>query len=249
MSYRRLISASALAVGLLFASDAQAITISGSSGGAFSSLTNCDQSGSDRECGIVSSSNGAKTRVRWPYKKDGDQISYASTLTAVDTSFSAAGNADDVILARLDWFNASTSSSITPALLGVTWTLTVAFTDPGVAMDIEGFSLSILNTTNPAGDTISGFTLTDLGNLSFDLDGITIDDFQYTIVDGGGTCAGADTTFSSGVWFNCEDNTASLLITADFTVDPPPAVNEPSTLALLFAGFLGMAAMRRRRIA
>jgi hypothetical protein len=223
--------------------------ISGSSGGTFSNLGGCDKNGSDRECGIVGSSNGSNTQVRWPYLDHNDQIGYASSLTAVDVNINTSVSAQDVIIARLDWFNASTDDDITPDTLDVRWTLRISFSDPNVSIDSETFDLSITNTDNPSGDIISG--LAGLNSLAFNLDGWKIDNFRYSVVDGDGHCQGTDTSFSGSSWFNCEDNTASLLITADITdtTQPASAVNEPATLALLGTGLFGLAVLRRRQTA
>jgi hypothetical protein len=230
---------------------ASAVAIVGSSGGSFSHLTGCDKNGDDRECGIVSTSNGANTQVRWPYRQDGDQISYASTLTSVDVAINTASNANDVLIARLDWFNAATNASITPDEFGFRWALSIAFANPNVSVDSEEFTLSILNTSNPTGDSMSGFTLADLSNLAFNLNGLTVSDLHYSVMDGWGTCEGIQTSINVGVWYNCEGNTASLLITADFTdtATNTNAVNEPATLAIMATGLLGLAALRRRKTA
>lgn len=249
MTVRAACAAAALLLALALPDQASAVAIVGSSGGTFSHLTDCDKSGDDRECGIVSTSNGADTQMRWPYRQDGDQIGYASTLTSVDININTATNANDVVIARLDWFNAATNASITPDEFGFRWTLHIAFTNPNVSVDSEAFNLSVLNTGNPAGDSMAGFTLADLSNLAFNLNGLTVGDFRYSVVDGIGACEGVDTSLNGSSWYNCEDNTASLLITADFTATATNtnAVNEPATLAILATGVLGLAALRRRR--
>lgn len=252
MTFRLSLCVAAVALCFVMPSQASAVAITGTSSGTFSNLTGCDDKGKDRECGITTSVNG-EAQVRWPYLDNKQQIGYASSLTAVDVDIDTTTGANDVIIARLDWFNAATGSRITPDSLGVTWTLTIAFTNPNLSFDTEGFALTITNPNNPTGDTVGGFTLMDLGNLTFDLDGVTIDDFQYVVADGAGNCHGTDTYLTGASWYNCENNHASLLITADFTASPLDSgqgvINEPATFALFGTSLLGLVAVRRRKFA
>ena len=113
----------------------------------------------------------------------------------------------------------------------------------------ELFNLTIKNPINPAGDSIYGFELTDLGNLgnSFSLCGITVSNFRYQVVDG----AGAGTSFlgtsrGNTFWYNDESNHASLYILANFTVPVMTPVPEPEIYAMLGAG-LGLMGWVGRR--
>ena len=232
------------------AGPALAVPIAGSSHGTFSGLSSCDTSGWNQNCRVTSSSNGPNTQVQWgstsilPYVNP-------STLTAVDVTIDSVTPANDVILARLDWYNSATWAQSDLDLFGVNWLLTVTFTQPTGSGDSEQFSLSISNPINPPGDQVTGLTLGDLSNLSFSLAGIAISDLKYTVVDGSGP--GISTlTFNNGNgnWYNPENNWASLLITADFTANgnstSPVLVAAPGTLVLLGGSLLGLSVWRRR---
>jgi hypothetical protein len=156
----------------------------------------------------------------------------------VDVTINDVTPANDVILARLDWYNSATWAQGDLDLFGVNWLLTVTFTQPTGSGDTEEFNLSISNPINPPGDHVTGLT------------GITISDLKYTVVDGSGP--GISTlTFNNGAgsWYNPENNWASLLITADFTANgnstSPVLVAAPGTL-LLGGSLLGLSVWRRR---
>jgi hypothetical protein len=157
-------------------------------------------------------------------------------------SIDVATDADDVVIARLDWYNSATLAQWDLDTFFVDWTLSISFTQPNGSGDIETFDLKITNPLNPPGDNVTGLTLGDLGDLGFSLTGVTVSDLKYSVVDGPGGSGPNQTalTFdgSSGNWYNAENNNATLLITADFTGGSVPAVAvaAPGTLMLLGGG-------------
>jgi len=63
MMFRTIMLASTM---LLAVGSAQAaLQITGSSGGSFSGLTSCDNSGFSQDCQIVATANGSNTQVQW----------------------------------------------------------------------------------------------------------------------------------------------------------------------------------------
>lgn len=233
---------------------ADAAAVVGSGEGSFTSLSGCDSSGSDRDCRIVNTANGAKTQVQWGSQHSTIDFVNPSVLTAVDVGINTATDAYGVRLGQLDWYNSATlrlNSSLD--VFNVKWTLGLNFSAP-TGPDASGgelFDLTIKNPVNPTGDSIYGFELTDLSNLanSFSLSGITVSNFRYQVVDG----AGAGNSFlgsSRGktFWYNDESNHASLYILADFTAPVMTPVPEPEIYAMLGAGLglMGWVARRRR---
>ena len=234
---------------------ANAAPLIGTGQGSFANLSSCDSSGSDRDCRIVNTAaNGANTQIQWGSQHRTTDFVNPSTLTAVDLNINTNTDAYGVRLGQLDWYNSATlrlNSSLDQ--LGVRWTMALNFTTPSGpdANGGEPFSLTIRNPINPTGDSIYGFQLGDLSNLSrsFSLSGITAGNFRYQVVDGAGT----GTSFlgvSSGrtYWYNDEYNRASLYVVADFTAPGGPVspIPEPETYAMMLAG-LGLLAVARRR--
>lgn len=234
---RSAIYASVLAIPMFFSGNAaNAAVVTGSSGGSFSNIASCDGN-----CRINTTTNGANTQLEWGYTNGflGIGAQPGSTLTAVDRAWSVSTNANDVILAELVWFNKATSSNATPDSFTARYTLGINFTSPNAANDTEPFELTITNPTNSAGDLINGLLMADLANLSFNLGNVVMSDLKYMLGGGGGS-------FSSNTWFNPENTTSRLYITADFR-EKPAMVPEPASLGLLAIGFLGLGIGMRRR--
>jgi hypothetical protein len=220
---------------------AHAIPIVGTSSGSFANVLGCAWY---EQCGISGAGNST---VTW----GGNFLQPPSMLTADSLNINATTDAFGVVIGQLTWYNAATLDLTTADVFGVDWTLNIAFSAPTASADSEVFNLRISNPTNPSPDLISGFTLADLSNLSFVLDGVTMSGLTYDVVDWGGNsgasgCSGSDTALAGSTWSNCERNTASLLIKANFTANAT-TVPEPGTLALLSVGLLGMSAAYRRR--
>lgn len=223
----------------LTAGMASATVITGTSGGTFSDILSCH----DDNCRINNTSNGNKTQLEWGYTNGffGYGAKPGSTLTAVDRAWSQSTNANDVILAELVWFNRATDSNDTPDAFNAKYKLGINFTSPNASSDTELFILKIENTANTDGDYLRGLMLADLAHLSFSLNGVVISDLKYLLSGSGGT-------FNSNVWYNSENNTSRMYITADFTDEVvATAVPEPGSLVLLAAGFLSLSVLRRRR--
>lgn len=226
------------------------VAVQGTSWGTFSSLSSCDYSGSDRDCRIVSTTNGASTQVQWGSTSAYTDFRTPSTLTALDLNIGATTNAYGVVIGQLNWYNSATlrqDSSLD--VFSVRWTLGLNFTAPTGSADVNGgelFSLTIRNPINPAGDTIAGLAFADLANLghSFSLRNVNVSNLRYRVIDGAGP---GTSTFSGSTWYNPEYNNASLQILGDFThLAVATPVPEPETYALLLAG-LGLLALRARR--
>ena len=159
-----LLGLSGLAAGV---QQAQAAAVVGTGEGSFSSLASCDYTGSDRDCRIVTTVNGANTQVQWGSQHSTIDFVNPSALTAVDVTINTTTNAYGVRLGQLNWYNSATlrlNSSLD--VFNVKWTLGLNFTAP-TGPDASGgelFDLTVKNPINPAGDSIYGFQLTDLSN-------------------------------------------------------------------------------------
>lgn len=236
---------------LALSAQAVAIPVIGASGGAFASLSSCDNSGSSQTCRIANTSNGSSTQVQWGSQSIFSDFSNPSRLTSVDVNINT--NTDTgglgVVIGRLDWYNSATIATADLNAFAVSWTLSLAFSAPNGPdpYGSELFNLAISNPLNPAGDLIQGLGLADLNGLanSINLAGVGIGNLRYSVIDG----AGAGTSyFNNNVWYNAENNTSSLYILADFR-GTRTSVPEPGPLALFGLGLLGMAwASRSRRI-
>ena len=120
-----------LIVALCFAGQAHAQSVVGSAGGSFSNLSSCDTSGTDRNCRIVNTANGAATQVQWGSQHPTTDFVNPSKLTSVDVSFNTFAPATGIVLGQLNWYNSATlrlSDSLDT--FAVRWTLSVNFTAP-----------------------------------------------------------------------------------------------------------------------
>lgn len=218
---------------VLLGSQANAVVVTGTGTGAFStgpgSCSGCTISGGGTQIGFGGSP--------------------ASTIVANATAISLptlTTFANDVTVGLLTWTNNATSGGTTEAK-NFTYTFSLNFSSPAPgASDSEAFTLQFTQPVNPTGDSTGGFLIAaqplGLGPLNFG--GVLVNDFKFALIGNNGA------TFNpaTGLWFNPEGNngnahTSQLKITADFTATVP----EPSTWAMLILGFAGVGFMAYRR--
>ena len=236
---RTMMLASAFALGL--AGTAGATTITGSSSGAFTAITDCSSytGGSGNACSIGSGGGGANNVLDLSGSNNG-------TLTGNNVTFTGNTPLDNVTIGSLTWVDNSASGFDTN--FGVTYTLTINFTAPNLDAASEAFSLTVAQASRNGTDTISGLTISAAALPdTIDLDGVIVSDLHFVV-------SGDSGSFSNGTWSVCGTGngnnncsaTSTLLLEADFTADPA-SVPEPMTLSLLGTSLIGVAFSTRRR--
>ncbi len=227
--------ATAIATPIALASfAANALPVTFSSNGSFANPTGC--SAHSPACTVQQNGNrlilGTSTFFVFP-------TTPYSTLTAVDIgTTSTTTPQNDFRIGEIDWVNVPTTN--TDPNFNDTYSLTLNFTAPGVTSATTSVNLNIRQPTNPPGDSITQLLLNALDPLEITFAGLQVSDVKFVL----GSAGPKGSTFNpvTGHWYNPENNTAKLYITADFT-----AVPEPASLALLGFGTLALGMVHRRR--
>jgi hypothetical protein len=214
------------------AGSAGAVTVSGTGEGLFGTDTCSNQV---MNCGAA---NSGKT-LQLGGSNPGTDI--YSTLTVNDKTFSfnVASSLNDQVIGELTWINLATQN--TDSNFSANYSFTLDFSAPtNLAASTHVFSLNILQPTNPPGDSVLNLTNAGLAALgSFALAGVTVSDLHFSTDGLGGSTYNSGT----GAWYNPENNTSHLFVTADFTAQQVP---EPASIAVMGAGLLGIGLIRRR---
>lgn len=234
------LSVAACGLVALISQPSQATTVTFSSNGNFANPTNCT--------GVFSpactTANGGNTLILGTGAFGGGA---QSTLKAIDLSSTTTSTPqNDFKIGEIDWVNNPTTN--TDSNFNDNYTLTMSFTAPGVSTQTALIALNIQQPTNPPGDSVTNLVLSALSPLDVSFSGLTVSDVKFSLGS-----AGSGSTFNSttGAWFNPENNTAKLFITADFTDTGSPsqtsAVPEPMSLVLFGSGLVGLGLIRRSR--
>jgi hypothetical protein len=237
---KSVLTGSAAALLALASLSAQAVAIYGTSTGSFLATSNC----AAPKCQIINSSAGPNSEVVWI---PGYPFSY-SALAADPFSFSTGTGAKNVVVGELTWVNNAIYGLGPPNTSGIDWLLSVAFVTPGSTSGVQLFNVDIANPLSPTANGTPGIGLSDLGNLSFSLAGILVNDFRYTLIQPTSTLGDCRDSY----WGGCGSTWGALLVTADFTaLARSVGVPEPASLFLLGGGLLAVAgavAVRRRSV-